>query len=231
MPNRLASNTAAMRTLIATATLASAIALTALPALPNQAFATTSVLRCEMPDGTRLYTNKACASFGATSAPMDAAVLNRIKADHRREARRVAEQNGQDADAAVAAFDADRTVASAPSNRRPVSSGCAATPEQLASDLQASLAIGDVNRVAESFDWAGMRNDQAQQIFRQLERMSASQQVVDADYFEASISYGSVVSSNRGMMQLTFASAGGAGTSVDDYEVTRQQGCYFLRYA
>ena len=33
------------------------------------------------------------------------------------------------------------------------------------------------------------------------------------------------------MMQLTFAYAGGAGISVDDYEVTRQQGCYFLRYA
>ena len=141
----------------------------------------------------------------------------------------MAEENGEDADAAVAAFDADRTVASAPTNRRPVSSGCAATPEQLASDLQASLAIGDVNRVAESFDWAGMRNDQAQQIFRQLERMSASQQVVDADYFEATIRYGGTLADTSGMRQLTFASAG--NTNVDDFEVTRQNGCYFLRYA
>ena len=87
----------------------------------------------------------------------------------------------------------------------------------------------DVNRVAESFDWSGMRNQQAQHIFKQLERMSASQQVIDADYFEATISYGGTLADNSGMMQLTFASGG--STNVDDFEVTRQNGCYFLRYA
>ena len=86
-----------------------------------------------------------------------------------------------------------------------------------------------MNRVAESFDWSGMRNQQAQHIFKQLERMSASQQVVDADYFEATISYGGTLADNSGMMQLTFASGG--STNVDDFEVTRQNGCYFLRYA
>ena len=218
-----------MRPLLASASLAAAIAVLALPSLPQSARASTSVLRCEMPDGSRVYSNKACASFGATSAPMEADVLNRIKSDHRRQVRLQAERDGQDVASALAELDADRMVASVASVRRPVTSGCAGSPEQLASDLQASLAMRDVNRVAESFDWSGMRNQQAQHIFKQLERMSASQQVVDADYFEATISYGGTLADNSGMMQLTFASAG--NTNVDDFEVTRQNGCYFLRYA
>ena len=218
-----------MRAVLASASLAAAIAIAVLPALPQPAFAT-SVLRCEMPDGTRMYTNKSCASFGARSTPMDAVVLSRIKSDQRRQVRITAEQQGEDVDAALAELDADRLVNRVVPVRRPVSSGCAASPQQLAIDLQASMAAGDVNRVAESFDWAGMRNDQAQRIMRQLELMAASQDVVDADYFEASISYGGAMSDDRGLMQLTLASAGNA-TTVDDYEVTQEKGCYFLRYA
>ena len=218
-----------MRALLASASLAAAVAIAVLPAMPRNAFATASVLRCEMPDGTRMYTNKSCASFGGSSVPMDADVLNRIKSDQRREVRMTAEQNGQDPEAALAELDADRIVGNVVPVRRPVTSGCAASPEQLAVDLQASMAARDVNRVAESFDWAGMRNDQAQQMMRQLERMSASQQVVDADYFEASIGLGTSVPDAGGMMQLTLASAGNA-TTVDDFRVTRHQGCYFLRY-
>lgn len=220
-----------MRALLATASVAAAIATAvALPVVPRDAHATTSVLRCQMPDGTSLYTNKACSSFGGKPAAMDAGLLNRIKSEQRREVRQVAQQNGEDPEAALAELDADRMLTSLVATRRPVASGCAGTPEQLAADLQASLGINDVNRVAESFDWTGMRNEQAQLVFKQLERMAASQQVVDADYFAASISYGGVASSNRGLMQLTLASTGSA-TTVDNYEVTRQQGCYFLRYA
>ena len=218
-----------MRALLATASLAAAVALVALPSLPRVAHATTSVLRCQMPDGSKLYTNKACSSFGGTPVPMDAAVLNRIKAEQRREVRQVAQRNGDDPALALAALEADSIVATSASSRRPVSSGCAGSPEQLAVDLQASLAMDDVNRVAESFDWTGMANDQAQRVFKQLEQMAASREVVDADYFEASISYGGVPSSNRGLMQVTFAAADAA--AVDNFEVTRQQGCYFLRYA
>ena len=64
---------------------------------------------------------------------------------------------------------------------------------------------------------------------RQLEHMAASQQVVDADYFEASIGQGAVLSPTSGLMQLTLASAG--STTVADYQVTQAQGCYFMRYA
>ena len=218
-----------MRALLASASLAAAIAVAVLPALPHQAFAT-SVLRCQMPDGSRLYTNKSCASFGASAAPMDAHVLNRIKSDQRRQVRIAAESNGEDVEAALAELDAGRMINGVVPVRRPVASGCAASPQQLALDLQASMAAGDVNRVAESFDWAGMANAQAQQIMRQLEAMAASQQVVDADYFEASIGSGVELAGHGGLMQLTFASAGNA-TRVDNYDVTREKGCYFLRYA
>ena len=109
-----------MRPLLASASLAAAIAVLALPSLPQSARAGTSVLRCEMPDGSRVYSNKACASFGATSAPMEADVLNRIKSDHRRQVRLQAERDGQDVASALAELDADRMVASVASVRRPV---------------------------------------------------------------------------------------------------------------
>ena len=211
------------------ASLIAASVLAAATSAPRPAEATaTGVLRCQMPDGTTLYTNQGCGAFGARSAPITADLANRIVSERRLEARLGALRNGEDPDVALDELQA-ASVASAPSTRRDVSAGCARTPAQLARDLQASMAMRDVNRVAESFDWSGMRNQQAQHIFKQLERMSASQQVIDADYFEATISYGGTLADNSGMMQLTFASAG--STNVDDFEVTRQNGCYFLRYA
>ena len=210
------------------ASLIAASVLAAATSAPRPAEATaTGVLRCQMPDGTTLYTNQGCGAFGARSAPITADLANRIVSERRLEARLGALRNGEDPDVALDELQA-ASVASAPSTRRDVSAGCARTPAQLARDLQASMAMRDVNRVAESFDWSGMRNQQAQHIFKQLERMSASQQVIDADYFEATISYGGTLADNSGMMQLTFASGG--STNVDDFEVTRQNGCYFLRY-
>jgi hypothetical protein len=219
-----------MRSLFASASvLAAAIALATLP-MPRTAQAGTGVIRCELPDGTRMYTNKACSSFGGKASPMSADVLTRIRADQRREVRMRAEREGLDAEAALAELDADRMVASAVPARRPVAGGCAGSPRQLARDLQASMAMGDVNRIAESFDGAGMGNTQAQRIMGQLERM-AGRQLVDADYFDAAIaSAGDAVDLDGGLMQVTYAGAG-AASSVDDFEVTRSQGCYFLRYA
>lgn len=213
-----------MRTFASASLLATAIALATLPALSQRAEASAGVLRCEMPDGTHLYTNTSCDGLGGRSSPLPAEVLSRIRADRRHEARMQAQREGTDVDVALSELDAERMLAMAASVRRPVSSGCAASPVQLASDLQASLQLRDVNRVAESFDWAGMRNEQAQRIMSQLERLTA-QRVVDADYFEGQLDAGS----NEGTMQFTFDTGG--GTVIDDFEVTRHQGCYFLRYA
>ena len=92
----------------------------------------------------------------------------------------------------------------------------------------------DVNRVAESFDWAGMPHAQAQRVMTDLERLS-TQQVAGIEYFDATIGGATMVAdagssggADRGLMQVTFADD--KGTSVLDFEVTRDEGCYFLQY-
>lgn len=217
-----AANQAVMRTMSASA-LAAAILLAALPAVPQRAEATTGVLRCQMPDGTSVYTNKACAAFGAKAVPLPGEVLDRIEREQRYEARL----------AGVAPSDQPLQPMQA-SVRRAVQSGCADSPGQLAADLAASVAMQDVNRVAESFDWAGMPNAQAQRVMLNLEQL-ARQVVTDAEYFDATLGgqvlyadAGGASDGAAGMMQVTFDN--GRGTTTMDFDVRRDEGCYFLRY-
>lgn len=205
-----------MRTL-STSAIAAALLLAALPAVPQRAEANTGVLRCQMPDGTSVYTNTACSDLGARAAPLGADVLNRIAREQRHEAR----LSGA-SEEVLAAIAPRMPTAGA---RRAATSGCAGSPGQLALDLQASLALGDVNRVAESFDWAGMRNDQAQPIMDQLDRMTGREALVNAEFFQAQLGG----RNNAGLMQVTFESDG--TTRIEDYEVSANSGCYFLRYA
>lgn len=211
-----------MRT-FSTSALTAAFLLAALPALPQRAEANTGVLRCQMPDGTSVYTNKACSAFGAKATPLSGEVLNRIEREQRHEARLTGIEPAEDMLQPMQA-----------SVRRSPQMGCAGTPEQLASDLAASVAMHDVNRLAESFDWAGMQNAQAQQVMSRLERLS-EQVVTDAEYFDATIGgqlmfadAGGAVDGAAGLMQVTFDN--GDGTSVMDFDVQRDKGCYFLRY-
>ena len=112
--------------------------------------------------------------------------------------------------------------------------GCAGDPGQLAADLTASVAMRDVNRVAESFDWAGMSNAQAQRVMSRLEHLS-TQLVMDVAYFDASIG-GQVMLADAGggsdgaagQMQVTMVDDG--NESVLDFDVRRDEGCYFLQY-
>ena len=200
-----------------TPVLAATFLLAALPSIPQRAEATTGVLRCQMPDGTTLYTNKACSDHGGKAMPLPAEVLDRIARERRYEASLSATPED------LLGNDAPRMAQAGP--RRAVASGCARDPEQLALDLQASLALGDVNRVAESFDWAGMRNQQAQSIMDELGRLTAREALVDAEFFEAQLG----ASDESGLMQVTFENDG--VTRVDDFEVSLDSGCYFLRYA
>ena len=199
-----------------TSALAAALLLAALPAIPQPAHATTAVLRCRMPDGTSLYTNNACSDFGGKAVPLPAEVLDRIA----RERRYEASLSGDPGDMLAAVVP---RMQAGP--RRAVANGCARNPEQLALDLQAALALGDVNRVAESFDWAGVGNAQAQSTMDQLDRMTARDAVVDAQFFDARIG----ALDDAGLMQVTFESDG--ATRVDAFEVSLDSGCYFLRYA
>ena len=210
-----ATASAAMRPL--PSALVATLLLAALPSIPQRAQATTGVLRCQMPDGTSLYTNKSCGDVGGKAVPLPAEVLARIARERRYEAR----LSGVPED--MLAGVAPRMAQ--PGQRRAVASGCARDPRQLALDLQASLALGDVNRVAESFDWAGMRNAQAQAVMDQLGRLTAREALVDAEFFDAQL--GAV--DEAGLMQVTFESDG--ATRVDAFDVSLDSGCYFLRYA
>lgn len=203
--------------------LAAAFLLAALPAVPHRAEADTGVLRCRMPDGTSAYTNKACSAFGAEAVPLPADMLGRIERDQRREAR-------------LAGIDVPDAASQAMQVgvRRSVQRGCAVDPQQLADDLAASVAMRDVNRVAESFDWAGMPDAQAQRVMMALERLSV-QIVTGSEYFDASIgdsilwaNAGTSADATAGLMQVTFADE--HGNSTHDFEVRRDKGCYFLQY-
>jgi hypothetical protein len=69
---------------------------------------------------------------------------------------------------------------------------------------------------------------------RNLERLS-TQVVRNAEYFDATIGAdamfadaGGSADGAAGLMQVTFDNDG--GTSVMDFDVQRDKGCYFLRY-
>ena len=206
------------------ASLIAASVLAAATSAPRPAEATaTGVLRCQMPDGTTLYSNQGCGAFGARSAPITADLANRIVSERRLEARLGALRNGEDPDVALDELQA-ASVASTPSMRRDVSAGCARTPAQLARDLQASMTMRDVNRVAESFDWQGMPNRDAQRVMDGLVRL-AEHDLVGAEYFDAALG----PAAQAGVLQVTLRDDG--APRIDDFEVTRASGCYFLRYA
>jgi len=171
-----------------------------------------------MPDGTHAYSDTGCGSLGGKAAPLPADVLNRI----RRERHAEAQLRGEGAlDSGLVAH-ARRTAAPA---RRPLSQGCATTPRQLALDLHASMALGDVNRIAESFDWTGMSHAQAMQMMARIERLGGLA-VVDAEYFGASFGAAAMADEAGGMLQVVLQDAN--TQTVADFDVRRSTGCYFL---
>jgi len=95
-------------------------------------------------------------------------------------------------------------------------------------DLQASVALGDVNRVAESFDWAGMQSRQANEVMHELEGL-AERSIARAEYFDITVGASLASALDAGVMQVAFR--GDGGTVIDDFEVRRDSGCYFLRFA
>lgn len=189
--------------------------------LPVQAG--TALQRCQADDGTVIYTDQACAALGAEPQPLPGEVLNRLI----RAAAPTASspENSRDAAASNAI---GSTVA-----RRAAAAGCARSPTQLAMDLRGSLALRDVNRLAESYHWVGVTQDQSKPLMQRLERMT-QRPLDDAHYFDAQIGPGGMQlaeagagHSSGGVMQLQF---GGAAPQVLDLEVERYAGCYFVRF-
>lgn len=199
--------------------------LSALPAaVPVQA--TSAILRCQSPDGTLVYTDKACSAFGAKSAPIPGDLLTRIYHDESRYA------DGAEIPAAALPAAA----------RRDPSRGCARTTTQLAMDLRASLALGDVNRVAESYHWVGMSSDQGERMLDRLQALTG-RPVLDSHYFDARIGAATLdgmdagalasnadIGGDAGMLQLVLGGARDAARSAVDFDVHQYAGCYFVTF-
>jgi hypothetical protein len=176
-----------LATTLAAATLAATAAL--LPGSPmvSEANAATGIQRCEAADGTVVYTDKPCAAFNARATPMSGELMTRVARIQREEATRATAAGGgmpgAYADAAAFLPGSEPAAATAPA-RRSASDGCARTPTQLAMDLRGAFALGDVNRIAESYHWAGMGSSQAAGVMEQLERL-AGDPLVDTQFFDA----------------------------------------------
>jgi len=176
--------------------------------------------RCESADGEVVYTDRPCAILGARPLPLPGELLTRIAREE-------------------AAYTRDIDFGDAPTvanvGRRSPTSGCARNKQQLAMDIQGSLALHNVNRLAESYHWVGKSHREAQQYMLRLEKM-ASQRLQDAKLFHAQIGSSGAMQfadadtaspGGAGIVQLTLGN--GATRQVMDLEVMRYSGCYFVR--
>lgn len=206
-----------MRAMNRYAFLAAALT-TALYAAPAAAPASAAgtIQRCQAADGTVGYTDKSCAVFDRRTVAVSAIVVDDAP-------------GGTLQHAPMAGLGQPR----ANIGRRSVAAGCARTPTQLQMDLQGAFALGDVNRVAESYHWVGMSSEQARGTMDRLQRL-ASQPVLDTQYYDAGIGSGALMASasgapgGAGMLHLVVAGDGSA--SVVDFDVHRYAGCYFVSF-
>ncbi|MDQ3288371.1 MAG: hypothetical protein M3Q42_08925 [Pseudomonadota bacterium] len=209
--------------IVAAAALAALATLSVLTlALIPAAQAGTGIQRCIGNDGTPIYTDKPCRLLNAKRAPISGELLSRIA-------------RAQGSDSSGTGDMKGTTSATSTIARRSAASGCARSATQLTMDLQGSWALGDVNRLAESYHWAGIGHRRGQQIMRQLERL-ATQRLVQAEYFDATIGVGNLQLADAsgigggaaGVLQLTLSGPGELG--MQDFDVERYRGCYFIRF-
>jgi hypothetical protein len=208
--------------------LSTALATLLLSALPSpQALqATTALQRCTTADGSEVFTDKACSTLGASNAPIPAEMMTRLARTFDRD---------PDAEDLKASLEA---AAQAVVARRSPAAGCARTPHQLQADLHGSLALGDVNRIAESYHWTGLSHQAGQRIMTRLESLAGSP--VRAMHFfdaHAGATFGASLYADAGAPK---ASQGHAGTlqlqlgddtvRALDLAVERHAGCYFVRF-
>ena len=220
-----------MNTLLpCTAALAVAIAAVALPA-SAPVHASSNIQRCIAADGSEVYTDQACGRLGADPLPLPSALMARIVED-RAAARRHDPLRGT--------VDAARPldVGMVPVGRRSPESGCAKSATQLAADLRGALALGDVNRVAESYHWAGMSAKAGRPVMDRLQDLS-TKDILDGRYYggasgglsdAAAIASadGGTDSGSTGLLELVVE--GDQAQSVIDFEVYRYRGCYFVSF-
>ena len=219
------------RILLAAATFA--LMLLAAPLSPPVA-ASSAMRRCQASDGALIYTDKPCAAFAADSVAMPSDLRFRIASETSHE-NALASMAGS-ADAATSPPNA------VPASRRPLAAGCARTPTQLTMDLRAALMLGDVNRVAESYHWAGMSSRQGKRTLERLQHL-IGKPTVRAHYYDAQISFAptspdedgawfpassSGIGGGSGVLQLVLGE--GASASLVDFDVERYAGCFFVKF-
>jgi hypothetical protein len=168
---------------------------------PAARSASGAIVHCMSRDGSSLYTDRPCAFAGARPAPMSGALLARLTSD-----ARLARDQGLEASLPIGVGD----VMPSTVPRRPAAEGCARSPRQLAADVRGSLALGDVNRLAESYHWVGMHTREGR---RTLERLGhlLGHQAVDSQYYAAqlaSLSDDDTRGGDGGILQVVLSGRG-----------------------
>ncbi|TBR13618.1 MAG: hypothetical protein EPO46_02370 [Lysobacter sp.] len=215
-------------------TLASTLALglvLSVPATRDAEAAFIGIQRCQSPDGTMVYTDKPCALLAARPVAIPAELNLRLASESSR-GDAISTLEGDAVSAELAMSSAQRT---ARVGRRSAAAGCARTPTQLAMDLEGSLALRDVNRLAESFHWVGMTQKQAVPVMKELERMSR-RTVSNAQFYDAGIGMGldyadasgGAAVRGAGIMQVNFQTE--TGMLPVQLNVEQYAGCYFVRF-
>lgn len=195
------------------------MALYAAPAA-SPAVAAGTIQRCQGADGSVGYTDKSCAVFDQRTVAVSTIAVKDDPASSPFTATLPTMETGTRRPAAI--------------GRRSAAAGCARTPTQLQMDLRGAFALGDVNRVAESYHWVGVSSDGARITMDRLQRL-ADQPVLDTQYYDASISSGPQLlasagggNGGAGMLQLVLGADG--RSSVVAFDVHRYAGCYFVSF-
>ena len=178
------------------------------------------IQRCLGSDGNAIYTDKACGR-NAKPQPLSGELLTRIARDRSAHPPSAGELGVY--------RDASELLPVPAPARRSLSGGCARSPRQLEADLMGAFALGDVNRIAESYYWTGMQHRQAMGVMSRLEQLS-EKPLAEAKFLAAWVGSGDAtaadIPADSGLMQLVFA---GDGMRVVDAQVRRYSGCYFIR--
>ena len=111
--------------------------------------------------------------------------------------------------------------------RRSIRGGCARTTTQLAMDLRGAFALGDVNRIAESFHWVGMSQRGANETMKRLQSLSKRSRWTcstttrrSAAGWRPRMRATAPAASDGGVMQLQFGD--GMSATVQDFDVVAQ---------
>jgi hypothetical protein len=206
-------------------------ALVAAPVLlPDMDVQASPIQRCAT-GGSVIYTDKACRSMGAQPAPMSTTLIRNLAASERENAMLGVEPGFLDQGGGANTEEQQNARAYLAARRGNAS--CARTPGELELLLRGAVSLGDVNRIATAYHWAGMGSAQAKAVLTRLEGL-ASAPVTSTNYYNASIGDAALAT-----MSPAVLGGGGAGylqlvqnggTQVTEFEVHKLAGCYFVSY-